>query len=79
MVHHIQENTNLYNITFQSYSDKQECEGLEICDKGQWYTTAWSDCSAIKCGEEGGLKKRKVAIMVFLMNNIDTWILCLTV
>ena len=42
------------------YETEGECEGEEECDKGQWFTTGWSDCSATECGEEDGEKKRKV-------------------
>ena len=42
------------------YDSDGDCEGAEECEKGQWFTTGWSDCSATKCKEEGGEKKRKV-------------------
>ena len=46
--------------TIVRYETEDECEGSEACEKGQWFTTGWSDCSATECEEEGGLKKRKV-------------------
>ena len=42
------------------YDSDGDCEGAEECEKGQWFTTGWSDCTATKCKEEGGEKKRKV-------------------
>ena len=45
------------------YDSDGDCEGAEECEKGQWFTTGWSDCSATKCKEEGGEKKRKVWLL----------------
>jgi hypothetical protein len=50
----------LFFILLNRYETEQECKGEEECEKGDWFTTGWSDCSATECGEEDGEKKRKV-------------------
>ena len=66
----IKQTNRLLDFCPWRYTTDEECEGEEQCEKGQWFATGWSDCSATKCEEEGGLKKRKVYFQMFLVSRL---------